>query len=58
MHDYYKSCDACQRIGGLANQNLEKLVTIFKMNHLWNGDLILWGQLSQHANIQETNTFL
>jgi hypothetical protein len=27
MHDYYRSCDACQRIGGLAIQNLAKLVT-------------------------------
>jgi hypothetical protein len=27
MHDYYKSCDACQRIGGLAIQSLAKLVT-------------------------------
>jgi hypothetical protein len=27
VHDYYKSCDACQRIGGLAIQSLTKLVT-------------------------------
>jgi hypothetical protein len=27
MHDYYKFCDACQRIGGLATQSLAKLVT-------------------------------
>ncbi len=27
MHDYCKSCDACQRIGGLATQSLAKLVT-------------------------------
>jgi hypothetical protein len=27
VHDYYKSCDACQRIGGLAIQSLAKLVT-------------------------------
>ncbi len=27
MHDYYKSCDACQKIGGLANQSLAKLIT-------------------------------
>jgi hypothetical protein len=27
VHDYYKSCDACQRIGGLVIQSLVKLVT-------------------------------
>ncbi len=27
MHDYYKSCDACQRTRGLAIQSLAKLVT-------------------------------
>jgi hypothetical protein len=27
MHDYYKSCDACQRTGGLVTQNFTKLVT-------------------------------
>jgi hypothetical protein len=26
MHYYYKSCDACQRTGGLAIQSLAKLV--------------------------------
>jgi hypothetical protein len=26
VHDYYKSCDACQRTGGLATQNLAKLI--------------------------------
>jgi hypothetical protein len=29
VHDYYKSCDACQRIGGLVIQSLVKLVTSF-----------------------------
>jgi hypothetical protein len=27
VHDYYKPCDACQRIGGLVIQSLAKLVT-------------------------------
>ncbi len=27
VHDYYRSYDACQRIGGLATQSLAKLVT-------------------------------
>ncbi len=27
MHDYYRSCDACQRTKGLATQSLAKLVT-------------------------------
>jgi hypothetical protein len=29
VHDYWRSCGACQRIGGLATQNLAKLVTSF-----------------------------
>jgi len=29
VNDYYKSCDACQRIGRLAIQSLAKLVTSF-----------------------------
>ncbi len=29
MHDYYKSCDACQKTRGLATQSLAKLVTSF-----------------------------
>ncbi len=29
MHDYYRSCDACQRALGLATQSLVKLVTSF-----------------------------
>jgi hypothetical protein len=29
VHDYYKSCDACQRIGRSAIQSLAKLVTSF-----------------------------
>jgi hypothetical protein len=24
VHDYYKSCDACQKIGGLATQSVPK----------------------------------
>jgi hypothetical protein len=27
MHDYYRSCDACQRTRGLATQSFAKLVT-------------------------------
>ncbi len=29
MHDYYRSCDACQRTRGLAIQSFAKLVTSF-----------------------------
>jgi hypothetical protein len=29
VHDYCRSYDACQRIGGLANQSLAKLVISF-----------------------------
>jgi hypothetical protein len=27
VNDYFKSCDACQRIGGLATQSFAKFVT-------------------------------
>jgi hypothetical protein len=27
VHDYYRSCDACQKIGGSVTQSLAKLVT-------------------------------
>ncbi len=29
VHDYYRSCDACQIIGGLTIQSFAKLVTSF-----------------------------
>jgi len=29
VHDYYRSCDTCQIIGGLATLNVAKLVTSF-----------------------------
>jgi hypothetical protein len=29
VHDYFKSCDACQRTGGLVTQSLAKLVKSF-----------------------------
>jgi hypothetical protein len=28
-HDFYKSCDSCQKIGGLKTKSLAKLVTTF-----------------------------
>jgi hypothetical protein len=27
VHDYYRSCDVCQRTRGLVNQSLAKIVT-------------------------------
>jgi hypothetical protein len=38
VHDYYKSCDACQRTRGLATQSLAKLVTSFQ-----EGPFMKWG---------------
>ncbi len=29
VHDYFRSADACQKVGGLATQSLTKLVTSF-----------------------------
>jgi hypothetical protein len=37
-HDYYKSCDACQRTRGLATQSFKKLVT-----SLLNEPYMKWG---------------
>ncbi len=51
MHDYYRSCDACQRTRGLTTQSLAKLVTSLLEEPFMNEDLILWGQLSQHGDI-------
>jgi hypothetical protein len=38
VHDYCRSCDACQIIGGLATQSLAKLVT-----SLPKGPFMKWG---------------
>ncbi len=38
VHDYCRSCDACQKIGGLATQSLIKLVTT-----LPKGPFMKWG---------------
>ncbi len=46
VHEYYRSCDSCQKTKRLATQSLAKLVTILQEEPL-NGDLILWGQLNQ-----------
>ncbi len=58
VHDYYRSCDACQRIGGLATQSLAKLVINLLEEPFMKWGLDLWGQLSQHEDIQKTNIFL
>jgi hypothetical protein len=29
VHGYYRSCDACQKIGGLVTQSLAKLMITF-----------------------------
>jgi hypothetical protein len=46
MHDYYKSCDACQRTRGLAIQSLAKLITSLLNEPFMKWGLDLWGQLS------------
>jgi hypothetical protein len=38
VHDYFTSCDACQRIKGLATQSLVKMVTSFPKE-----PLMKWG---------------
>jgi len=46
MHDYCRSCDACQRTRGLATQTLAKLVTSLRKEPFMKWGLILWGQLN------------
>jgi hypothetical protein len=58
VHDYYRSFDACQRTRGLVTQSLAKLVTSLSKEPFMKWDLILWGQLSHHENMHETNVFL
>jgi hypothetical protein len=38
VHDYYKSCDACKKTGGLATQSLVMLMT-----SLPNEQFMKWG---------------
>jgi hypothetical protein len=42
VHDYYRSCNACQKIGGLVIQSLAKLIISFLEE-----PFMKWGQLSQ-----------
>jgi hypothetical protein len=48
VHDYCRSCDACQRTKGLATQSLAKLVIGIpeEQSMKWAFDF-LWAQLSQ-----------
>jgi hypothetical protein len=36
VHDYYKSCDAYQRIRGLPTQSFANYSQVFQMNHFLN----------------------
>jgi hypothetical protein len=46
VHDYYKSCNACPKIGGLATQSLAKLVTSILKEPFMKWGLYSRGQLS------------
>jgi hypothetical protein len=58
MHDYCKSCDASQKIGGLAIQSLPKLITSLLEEPFMKWGLDLWGQVNQQGYIKGTNIFL
>jgi hypothetical protein len=58
VHDYCKSCDACQRIGGLATQSLAKLVTSFPKDPFTKWGLDFVGPIKPIKRLQETNIFL
>jgi hypothetical protein len=45
VHDYCKSCDACQKAGGLVTQTIAKLVTSLLVEPFMKWGLVLWGQL-------------
>jgi hypothetical protein len=46
VHNYYRSCDACEKTRELATQSLAQLVTSLPEEPFMKGVLILWGQLS------------
>jgi hypothetical protein len=58
VRHYYKSCDACQRIGGLATQSLAKLVTSFPKDPFTKWGLDFVGPIKPIKRLQETNIFL
>jgi len=47
LHEYYRSCDACQIIGRLVIQSLAKLVTSISEEPFMKWELDFVGQLSQ-----------
>ncbi len=47
VHDYYRSCDACQSTRGLASQSLGKLVTSFPKEPIMKWGLDFVGPIKQ-----------
>jgi hypothetical protein len=58
MHDYYGSCDACQKTGGLATQSLAKLVTSFLKEPFMKRGFDFVRPIKPTKKIHETNIFL
>jgi hypothetical protein len=56
VHDYYRSCDACQRIGGLTIQTFTKLVTSLPEEPFMKSGLDFVGLIKE--DILGTNIFL
>ncbi len=51
VHEYYRSCDACQRTRGLVIQSLAKLVTSLPEEPFMKWGLDFVGPIKQHEDI-------
>jgi hypothetical protein len=58
VHDYYRSCDACQKTRRLVTQSLAKLVTSLLKEPFMKWGLDFVGPIKLTRNIQGTHMFL